>query len=212
LRNKVSVGEYLAFLSIKYEVDPDELFYALISAWENQKSTCENLSIKRRETTRDKAVFLITTDSKVVAQFPIPKNFLLDQNNPIKNLRKTDLLRRHLIKKNKGPHSLHIRDLRTGMKQINLRATVLEIPRPTSVFTRFGNYASVANALITDETGTIKLCLWNEQINSISVGDTVQIENARVSMFRGERQLRIGKNGKLSITASIESPPLKKTA
>jgi len=212
LRNKVSVGEYLAFLSIKYEVDPDELFYALISAWENQKSTCENLSIKRREKTRDKAVFLITTDSKVVAQFPIPKNFLLDQNNPIKNLRKTDLLRRHLIKKNKGPHSLHIRDLRTGMKQINLRATVLEIPRPTSVFTRFGNYASVANALITDETGTIKLCLWNEQINSISVGDTVQIENARVSMFRGERQLRIGKNGKLSITESIESPPLKKTA
>ncbi len=212
MRNKVSVGEYLAFLSIKYEVDPDKLFYALISAWENQKSTCGNLSIRCREKTRDKSVFLITTDSKVVAQFPIPKNFLLEQNNPIKNLIKTDMLRRHLIERNKGSHSLHIRDLRAGMKQINLRAKVLEIPRPTSVFTRFGNYASVANALIADETGTIKLCLWNEQISSISVGDTVQIENARVSMFRGERQLRIGKNGKLSIIESIESPPLEKTA
>jgi len=89
------------------------------------------------------------------------------------------------------------------MKQVNLKAKVLEIARPTLVFTRFGNYASVANALIADETGTIKLCLWNEQIKSISIGATVQIENARVSMFRGERQLRIGKNGILSIVEDM---------
>jgi len=79
------------------------------------------------------------------------------------------------------------------------------------VFTRFGNYASVANALIADETGTIKLCLWNEQIKSISVGDTVQLENARVSTFRGERQLRIGKNGMLSIVEDMVFP-LRKNA
>jgi replication factor A1 len=203
LRNKVSIGEYLAFLSIKYEVDPDKFFYALISAGENQKSTCGNLSIKCRGKLQDKTVLLITKGPKVVAQFPIPKEFLLERNNPIKNLRKTNVLRRHLIKKNKEPNSLHIRDLRTGMKQVNLKAKVLEIARPTLVFTRFGNYASVANALIADETGTIKLCLWNEQIKSISIGATVQIENARVSIFRGERQLRIGKNGILSIVENM---------
>jgi replication factor A1 len=205
LRNKVTVGEYLAFLSIKYEVDPDKFFYALSSAKENQKSTCGNLSIKCRSKLQDKTVLLITKGPKVVAQFPIPKEFLLQRSNPIKNLRKTGMLRRHLIKKNKGPHSLHIGDLRTGMKQVNLKAKVLEIARPTLVFTRFGNYASVANALVADETGTIKLCLWNEQIASISVGDTVQIENAHVSMFRGEQQLRIGKNGKLSIVEDMNS-------
>jgi len=195
LRNKVSVGEYLAFLSIKYEVDPDKLFYALISAGENQNSTCENLSIKCRGKLQDKTVLLITKGSKVVAQFPIPREFFLERSNPIKNFRKTAMLRRHIIKRNKGPNFLRIKDLQTGMKQVDLKAKVLEIAKPTLVFTRFGNYASVANALIADETGTIKLCLWNEQINSISVGDTVQIENARVSTFRGERQLRIGKNG-----------------
>ena len=93
---------------------------------------------------------------------------------------------------------MKIKDLRNGMKKVNLKATVLEIARPMLVFTRFGNYASVANALITDETGTIKLCLWNEQIDYVSVGDTVQIENAHVSTFRGERQLRIGRKGMLS--------------
>jgi replication factor A1 len=203
LRNKVSIGEYLAFLSIKYKVDPDKLFYALISAEENQNSTCGNLSIKCRGKIQDKTVLLITKGAKVVAQFPISKEFFLERSNPIKNLRQTGMFCKHIIKRKRGPIFLRIKDLRTGMKQVKLKAKVLEIARPTLVFTRFGNYASVANALIADETGTIKLCLWNEQINSISVGDTVQIENARVSMFRSERQLRIGKNGILSIVEKM---------
>ncbi|MCJ7430224.1 hypothetical protein MUO83_03280 [Candidatus Bathyarchaeota archaeon] len=198
MRNKASPGEYLAFLSIKYGVDSGELFYALISAGENQKSRCGNLSIEYRGKTQDKAIFLIMNDSRVVAQFPVSEEFLLEQSNPIKDFMKTDMIRRHLLKRSKGSRSLPIGDLRTGMSHVNLKAKVLEIPRPKLVVTRFGNYASVANALIADETGTIKLCLWNEQINSISIGDTIQIENARTSTFRGERQLRIGKKGTLS--------------
>jgi len=204
LRNKVSAGEYLAFLSIKYEVDPDKLFYALISAGENQESSCGNLSIKCRGELKDKIVLLITKGPKVVAQFPLSKEFLLERDNPIKRLRKTNLLRRHLIKKNNKSNFLHIKDLRAGMKKVNLKAKVMKIAKPILVFTRFGNYASVANALITDETGTIKLCLWNQQIDSVSVGDTVQIENASVSTFRGERQLRIGKKGILSEVEDID--------
>ena len=198
MRNKASPGEYLAFLSIKYGVDSGELFYALISAGENQKSRCGNLSIEYRGKTQDKVIFLIMNDSRVVAQFPVSEEFLLERSNPIKDFMKTDMIRRHLVKRSKGSRSLPIGDLRTGMSHVNLKARVLEIPRPKLVVTRFGNYASVANALIADETGTIKLCLWNEQINSISIGDTIQIENARTSTFRGERQLRIGKKGTLS--------------
>jgi ssDNA-binding replication factor A large subunit len=48
------------------------------------------------------------------------------------------------------------------MKKVNLKAKVIEVGKPTFVFTRFGNYACVANVLIADETGKIKLCLWNE--------------------------------------------------
>jgi replication factor A1 len=209
LRNRVSAGEYLAFLSVKYEVDPDVLFNALVYAGENQKSKCGNLSIERRGETQDKAVFLILKESKVVAQFPIFKEFLLERDNPVKRFMKTDMIRRHLVKKNKGSHSLPIRDLRTGMSQINLKAKVLEIPTPKLVFTRFGNYASVANALIADETGTIKLCLWNGQIGSISVGDTIQVENARASTFRGERQLNVGKKGTLSNIKNMASQQLE---
>ena len=207
MRSKVSIGEYLAFLSIKHEIDPDKLLYALISAWENQKSTCGKLSIKCRKKTRDTAVFLLTKGPKVIAQFPIPKNFLSEKTNPIRTLRKTDLFRRCLVKKaERRQDPLHIRDLRRGMKQINLKAKVLEIPKPKLVFTRFCNCATVTNALIADKTGTIKLCLWNEQISSVSKGDIIQIENAHASVFRGEQQLRIGKNGKLSVIEDAEFP------
>jgi replication factor A1 len=207
LRNRVSAGEYLAFLSVKYEVDPDVLFNALVSAGEDRKSKCENLSIERRGETQDKVVFLILKDSRVVAQFPIFKEFLLERENPVKRFMKTDMIRRHLVKKNRTEHSLPIRDLRTGMSQINLKAKVLEIPAPKLVFTRFGNYASVANALIGDETGSIKLCLWNDQIDSVSIGDTIQLENARASTYRGERQLNIGKKGTLSNIKNMVSQP-----
>jgi len=74
----------------------------------------------------------------------------------------------------------------------------LEIAKPNVVYTRYGNYVSVANALITDETGTIRLSLWNEQIRCVSAGDTIQIENARASTFRGQRQLNVGRKGLLS--------------
>jgi replication factor A1 len=201
LRSGALPGEYLAFLSVKYEVDPDEFFYALNSAWEKRRATCGELLIQCRGETRDNAIFLILRDSEVVAQFPIPKGFLSERGNTIKNFMKTDMIRRHLVRKNRGSHCLSIRDLRTGMRQVSLRAKVLEIPRPKLVFTRFGNYASVADALIEDETGKIKLCLWNEQIESVSNGDTIQIENGRTSTFKGERQLSIGKNGTLSLVS-----------
>jgi len=92
-----------------------------------------------------------------------------------------------------------IGDLKSGMKRINLKARVLEVPKPRSVFTRFGRFAMVTNASIADETGSIQLPLWNRQIDTVSEGDTIRVENAHVVTFRGERQLRIGRGGQLSV-------------
>ena len=50
-----------------------------------------------------------------------------------------------------------------------------------------------------DKTGTIKLTLWDAQIGSVSVGDAVQIRDAQAFAFRGEKQLRIGRKGTLSV-------------
>jgi len=66
----------------------------------------------------------------------------------------------------------------------------------------------VSNALIADETGAIKLCLWNEKINLVSVDSVVQIENASVTKFHGENQLRLGKRGRLSVIENAQFPTL----
>ena len=151
----------------------------------------------------------MTKDSKVVSQFPIPRDFLFDKGNPIRTLQRAEMFGRRAVKKPEATYCFQIKDLRVGMKKISLTARVLDIPKPTFVFTRFGNYASVANASVADETGTVKLCLWNEQIEAVSTGDMIQIENAHMSLFRGERQLRIGKNGKLNIVEKMDSAKLE---
>jgi replication factor A1 len=198
MRSRVSPGEYLAVLSAKYQIDPDNLFSALVLAKEKQKSNCGKVSVETRGSSGGRTIFLLMNDTKVVAQFSIPEEFLLEKRNPIRDYARADMTRRYLDLENRRARSFRIIDLRSGMKKIELKAKVLEIAKPVLVFTRFGTYASVANAVIGDETGTIKLCLWNEQIASVSVGDTVWIKNANMSSFKGEKQLRIGKKGTVS--------------
>jgi len=198
LKRKKSAGDYLAYISAKHNVDSDALFCALLSAGENKKTRCGNLSIECRGKVKGKVIFLITKDTEIVAQLQVSEDFLSQKGNPLRNFMETDMVRRHVTKKAMLPASCSIGDLRHGMKHVNLKAKVLEVTKPKQVFTRYGNFATLAKAVIADGTGEIKLCLWNEQIDAISAGDIVQIENARTSTFRGERQLSLGKNGTLS--------------
>jgi len=204
MRNRISVVDYLYFLSVKYEVGFDSLFKGLIHARENQEVPCGKLTIQCRQKARDHDVFLITSGYKVVAQFFVPKH-LLDQPSQIAEPKSVHLFRK-ISKRDTLENPRHIEDLRCGMKRINLKARVLDVPKAVSVFTRFGEYARVSNALIADETGAIKLCLWNEKIKEVSVDSVVQIENASVTKFRGENQLRLGKNGKLSLIENVSFP------
>ena len=188
---------YLSLIAIKYGIDSNDLFSSLVEAWGRQESTCGNLSIKCRNKTRDNAVFLITKGFKVIAQFPLSKH-ILEETNPLKEFAPTSILRRQIPDRVETINS-PIRDLRSGMKRVDLRARILEIPKPKSVFTRFGNSATVTNAKVTDETGVINLSLWNDQIDTVSVGDIIQVENGHVVTFRGERQLRVGKRGHVNV-------------
>jgi replication factor A1 len=202
LRKKKSVGEYLAFLSVKYEVDPEEFLYALRSAEEHKKSNCGKLSIQCRGKIKNKFIFLIKMESEVIAQFPISEEFLFNESNHLRDFSDTEEIRRYIARKARNATANSIRDLRTGMRHVNLKAKILEVAEPRRVVTRYGNRASVAKASIADETGTIKLCLWNGQIAAVSAGDIVQIENARVFTFRGERQMSLEKKGLLNVEIS----------
>jgi hypothetical protein len=208
MRNKISIAEYLYFLSVKYEVDFNQLIDGLIDARDNHEVSRGQLSIECRQKTIEHNVFLITNDDKVVAQFFIPK-YLLDQPDNFEHPTCNYLLKR-IEARDILEHPKQIRDLRFGMKRINIKARVLNIPEAKTVPTRYGEYARVTNALIADETGTIKLCLWNERVNAVLVDSVIQITNANVTKFRGEKQLTLGKNAGLNMIESIDFPSSKK--
>ena len=189
--------QYLALISMKYGTDSEKLFNSFVKAWKHQESTCKSLLIECRKKTRNDAVFLITESCKVVAQFSLPTH-ILGEVSPLKDFVYPKGSRRTKVEGTASKH-LQIRDLKSGMKRINLKARVLEISKPRSVITRFGGFATVTNVSISDETGIIQLSLWNNQINTVSVGNILQVENACVVTFRGERQLRVGKSGHVSV-------------
>jgi len=86
------------------------------------------------------------------------------------------------------------------MRRVDVEAKVIQKSDTREVLSRYSNETyRVADAIIKDETGTIKLTLWNEQIDQVNIDDTVKIENGYTRSFRGEVQLNIGRYGKLSI-------------
>jgi len=189
--------EYLARISVKHEIDSGKFFSSFLDAFQHEEATCGELSIECRVKARDYATFLITNSHKVVAQFPVPE-YILSKPNPLKEFTYGSSFIKNSAQEAKSSH-YQIKDLRVGMRRINIKARVLEVSKPRLVATRFGFYANVTNVLVADETGTIQLPLWNKQIDAISVGDLIQVENASVIVFRGVRQLKVGRSGKVSV-------------
>jgi replication factor A1 len=86
------------------------------------------------------------------------------------------------------------------MRNVTVEGKVMEKSDAREVLSRFKDETyKVASAIIGDETGTIKMPLWNEQIDKVNVDNMVKVENGYVSSFRGEIQLNVGKFGKLTV-------------
>ncbi len=206
---KPTLEDQLAFLSAQHGIYPTELFDALVHAKEEGKATAEDLDVEYRGDVNDQAIFLITKDGKVVAQFRVPQETLVRRDVSFDNWMETTRVRKEIAKQTPTPTHLKIEELRTGMKKVNIIAQVLETSEPSKVHTQFRDNAVVSNALIGDTTGKILLCLWDQQINSVHVGDSIEVKNAHVALFKGEKQLRLGKNGTVTVT---EQPLQKEVA
>jgi len=189
--------EYLARIALVHKVDSSEFFNCILEAWNQEESECKQLAIRCRERTKNSAIFLFTNGRKVVAQFPIPL-IILQGKNQLESYTKTISAKSSSVKNFKGENS-KIGDLKAGMKKIDLKAEVLKLSEPKMVYTRYGTTAYVSNALIKDETGSMRMSLWNQQINMVHKGDVINIKNGNVSWFSGERQLNLGRNGSLSV-------------
>jgi ssDNA-binding replication factor A large subunit len=86
-----------------------------------------------------------------------------------------------------------IGNLRLGLSGVSFKANVIKKSQVRAVTSKDGNPLLVCDVTLSDGTGQIPLAIWNSQIDTVSQGDMVQIENARVRSYRGEIQLTLGR-------------------
>ncbi|MFL6308404.1 MAG: OB-fold nucleic acid binding domain-containing protein [Nitrososphaera sp.] len=92
---------------------------------------------------------------------------------------------------------MNIGELKSGMRNVSVTGKVESVGEPRTVNLKTGGTNTVADARISDETGSIKLSLWGDDINKIQAGDTVSIENGYINTFKGEDSINVGKFGTL---------------
>ena len=99
---------------------------------------------------------------------------------------------------------MEIKDIQANQGNIDIVATVIQ-KEDERTFEKFGKQGRVCNAILQDETGQVKLTLWNEDVDKVKQGDKIHVENGWCSEYKGEKQLSSGKFGKIEV---VETPGL----
>lgn len=98
---------------------------------------------------------------------------------------------------------MKISELKPRQGKIDIEAEVISIEEPRT-FSKFGREGRVTNAIVKDDSGEIKLTLWNEDIDKVKVGNKVKITNGYINEFQGEKQLTAGRLGKIEVIGKKE--------
>jgi len=89
-----------------------------------------------------------------------------------------------------------IYEIQSGMRNIEVTGQIVGVSPRKRVQTRFG-FADVATATLKDETGSIHINLWRDQIDFAGEGKTVRVINAFVRTYGNRLELNIGKDGQI---------------
>ncbi|KAL5005811.1 hypothetical protein ScPMuIL_016969 [Solemya velum] len=87
----------------------------------------------------------------------------------------------------------NIKDLRPGLKSINVMFIVLEIGKPTR--TKDGH--DVRTVKIADKSGSINISIWDEIGDLIQTGDICKLTKGYTAVWKGCLTLYTGKSGEI---------------
>jgi replication factor A1 len=97
------------------------------------------------------------------------------------------------------PIEATVAELKPRMKNITILFKVIEIGKENEVQSRRdGTTHRVANVIVGDSTGIVRVPLWDDAINTIEVDKTYKLTNGYTGLFRDNLQLNVGRYGKLS--------------
>ena len=99
---------------------------------------------------------------------------------------------------------MKIKDLKPKIGNVDVVVDIIDIGAPRE-FQKFGKPGRVATAIAKDDSGDVKLTLWNEDIDKIKAGDKVHLTNGYVNEWQGEIQLTTGRMGKMEVVGKAET-------
>jgi replication factor A1 len=83
---------------------------------------------------------------------------------------------------------------------------VLKLGETKQVTNKDGSLHKVSDVLVGDETGSILMSLWDDNIGKVNENDVIDINNGYVSVVRGSMRLTLGREGKMEKSSqSIEN-------
>lgn len=83
------------------------------------------------------------------------------------------------------------------MSDVDMALKVLSVSEPKQIITGSGIEHEIVEVDVEDETGKIKLVLWDDRAIPLEAGDVVQVRNGFVSSFKGEWKINVGKSGEV---------------
>lgn len=91
---------------------------------------------------------------------------------------------------------LNVRDLKPGMRRVNVTVNVIDISKSKQMVTSAGVDHEILELQVSDNGGSIKLVLWDEKIiEGLEPGDMVKVENGFVTSFKGVWRINVGRYG-----------------
>ncbi len=94
--------------------------------------------------------------------------------------------------------AIKVSELGPYSKQVNTTVKVVQKGEARETVSRQdGTTHRVLDALVGDETGTIYMTLWDDNIDKVNEGDSVNVKNGYVRPFKGSMRLNIGRYGTL---------------
>lgn len=90
-------------------------------------------------------------------------------------------------------------DVKPEMRRIDLDLKIVEIEEPRPYVSRAGREGKVTTAIGEDDSGRVKISLWDNDADRVKVGNTVRIRNGYARLFRDEIHVSAGMYGKLEV-------------
>lgn len=100
---------------------------------------------------------------------------------------------------------MKVHELSSASRRVDIRLRILSLEPVRDVQTRYGK-ARVTTAQAGDETGTVKLSLWNDDIDRVDEDAVIEVHNGFIKTFRGEMELSAGRYGEIVIVEDTEFP------